>query len=228
MIDVLAPLGLVLLAVLVAAVVVSARRQRSATRELFRRFAEETDRRYLPTDDGTAQSLGDGFEGFGSFSSPSLGPRPPAPVVVGRTRSGIVCHFTHGVRRTQGDARQWTVCVIAAGESLSPQPMVVRPREIPDVSRVGADPVVTWPDDVAFDGAFEVRSADPEAARRYLRPDVRDVLVGGAGDMPFPVEVQIRDRRVAVAPAERNADVDTVGDLGALEALAAKLVEASG
>lgn len=226
MIDVLAPLGLVALALLLVAFARAARKQRRERTAVFRELATRHGWRCLEVDDGRAQSLSEGFDNFARFSSPSLGDTPPKPVVAGPVDEGRACVFLHATRRHEGDARQWWVCLVEALEPLGPH-LRILPRGVTRVHELGRDPVVSF-DDEAFSRAFEVRSPDAEAARACLGPDARERLLAGTERLPFPVEVQIRDRRVAAYPARRNDSVESVQDLEALLALSRELAGTAG
>lgn len=214
MIDVLAPLGLVGLALFVVVFVWAARKQRRERAAVFRELATRHGWRYLEVDDGTAQRLAEGFDDFARFSSPSLGDTPPKPVVAGRVDEGRVCVFLHATRRHEGDARQWWICLVEARRALGP-PLRVRPRGVRSVRELGRDPEVEF-EDTEFADIFEVRSEDVEDARTRLGPGARGLLVEGAERLPVPLEVQVRDRRIAAYPARRN---DTVEDVATLEGL---------
>lgn len=128
MIDVLAPLGLLGLVLLVVAFVVAARKQQRERARPFQELAERREWRYLPQDDGTARSLAEGFEGFARFRYASGAPRLPSSVVSGEAGRRRICLFLQGTRTTEGDARQWTVCIVSAGSDLArPE----RPRHRP-------------------------------------------------------------------------------------------------
>lgn len=227
MIDVIAPLALVAMALGVVALVVAARRQRAARRGVFQELATTAGRRYLETDDGTAQAAAEGFEGFGRFASPSLGAKPPEAVVVGGVDEGTIHHFLHGTRDVEGQAREWTVCLVEAPRDLcGGTSLRIVPTELSRVGRAGGPPVVSFAEDAAFAEGFEVRSPDPESARACLDPRVRQLLTSRGLRRPLPVEVQVRDRRLAVYLAGRNDEARGVEDLQALEDLARSLVAA--
>lgn len=231
MIDVLAPLALLAMVAGVVAFVVTARRQRAARRAIFRDLADATGRRYLEVDDGTAERLARGFQGFGIFDSPSLGPKPPEAVVAGAVQEGTVCHFLHGTRELEGQAREWTVCIVDAREPLCRGAALrIRPRAVNTVHEVGGDPEVQLPEDPDFSDRFSVTSSDPSAARSCLGSSARSLLSsadrGTTGPRSLPVEVQLRDQRLAVYLARRDDEARSVDDLRALESLARDLAAA--
>lgn len=228
MIDVLAPLALLALAAGVVFFVLAARRQRAARRALFRDLADATDRRYLKGDDGTAERLAEGFQGFGVFHSPSLGATVPEAVVVGQVAEGTICHFLHGTRELDGQAREWTVCLVEAPEPLCGGAAVrIRPREVATVREIGGTAQVSFADDREFDEGFAVTSSDPSATRACLGTEMRSLLASGnrpgARPAPLAVEVQIRDRRLAVYLARRDDEARNVDNLRTLEDLARRL-----
>lgn len=215
MVDLLAPLALVGLAAFVVVFVRTARKQRRERARLFRELASAHGWRFLETDDGTARALSEGFGEFARFRSASLGERPPMSVVLGEVEEGRVCVFSHATRRDQGDARQWTVCLIEAPTRPAP-PMTIRPRSVARAHELGGDPHVPT-GDPRFDEALEVRSPEPDAARGRLGPAVRNALLHSRSRrIPFPVGAQTRGRRLAVYPAGRNEGPETVDQLEAL------------
>jgi hypothetical protein len=214
MIDILAPLGLVGFVGLVVALVLAARKQKRERARLFEALAERHGWRYLSVDDGTVQALADGFQGFDQFRYPSGAPRPPSSVVLGHAEEDRVCLFVHATQRTEGDARLWMVCLLEAPTTLGP-PMRIHPRSVREPRQVGADPLVTT-GDRRFDDALEVYCAQPEETRAVLGAGAREVLLGSSGRLSFPVEVQVRDRRLAAYPASRNDEVGSTAELEAL------------
>ncbi len=231
MIDVLAPLGLLLLVGFVVAFVLTARKQRAARGRIFQQLAERAGGgwRYLPSDDGTAEALSQGFDDFAQFSSPSLGKLTPENVVVGDAEEGRICAFLHGTRRREGDARQWFVCVVEAAEPLCDAALIrTRRTEARRVREVGIAPPVPFEEDRAFHREFVVRARDAARARACLGPAARRFLLSRAGSLPFVPEAQIRHRRLAVYLAERNAELESVEDLSALVSFARGLVRAAG
>ena len=82
-IDVIAPLGLLLILAILGVIVWAARRQRQIRRGLLADYAETRALTYLAEDDGRVETAAQGFEGFARFRSASLGRVKPAPVVEG-------------------------------------------------------------------------------------------------------------------------------------------------
>lgn len=214
MIDVLAPLALLALGAGVVLFVWTARKQRRQRTRVFADLAAERGWRHLESDDGTAQRLSEGFDRFARFHSPSLGETIPAPVVLGSVDEGRVCLFLHATRDHEGDARQWTVCLVEARDRLGPD-LEIRPLAVPRPQRVGVDPVVSF-GDARFEERFEVRSAAPDAARDRLDATVRELLLTASERLPHPVELQVRERRLAAYLAGRNDEVESADQLGEL------------
>jgi hypothetical protein len=217
MIDVLAPLGLLLLVGFVVAFVLAARKQQQARGRIFQELAADAGWRHLAADDGTAEALAQGFDGFARFSSPSLGKLTPKNVVLGDVDEGRLCAFVHGTREQEDQARQWFVCVIEAAKPLCGAVLVrSRRTEARRVREVGVAPEVSFDEDPDFHRRFLVRARDAAGARRCLGSEARRFLLAGAGRLPFVPEAQIRGRRLAVYLAERNAEPESVEDLSAL------------
>lgn len=215
MIDILAPLGLLAMAGLVVAFVVTARRQRAGRRALFRRLAAAEGWDHLEDDDGLVESMARDFAGFGRFRSSSAGKLAPEAVVVGDVDEGRICCFLHGVVRYEGQGRLWTVCLIEAGRPLG-GPLRIRPRSVRFVREVGGHPRVRFHDDPTFEERFQVTAPDPDAARGCLDSRVRSFLSSEHPGLPFPVAIQVRGRRAAAYLARRNARAERVSELQAL------------
>lgn len=223
--DPLVPLALLAMVLFVVLVVWAARKQRAERARHFQDLAGGHGWRYLDVDDGSAQALSEGFSDFARFRSSSRGDNPPTSVVLGSIDEGRVCLFSHFISKGEGDARLWTLCLIEAPETLGP-PLRVSPKSVRRVAVWGDDPeVVTG--DRPFDEAFEVRSPDTEEARAVLGARFRRVLLESrTRRLPFPVEIQIRDRRLALHPAKRNDAPGTTVELEAMLELGKELVAA--
>ncbi|HZD05906.1 MAG TPA: hypothetical protein VE173_13350 [Longimicrobiales bacterium] len=224
MIDVLAPLGLLAMAGFVVLLVVTARRQQASRRELFRQLAAAEGWEYLERGRDVVEPLARDFAGFGRFRSSSVGELSPEATVVGRTGQGRVLCFLHGTREYEGQGRQWTVCLVEARKPLC-GPLRIQPRNVRRIREVGGDPSVSF-DDSGFEAGFAVTAPDPGSARRCIGPGVRRFLLSEHPKLPFPVDVQIRDRRVAAYLARRNAIATNVSGLQALVRFTTGLVAA--
>lgn len=200
----------------------TARKQRSERADLFRTLARKRGWRFLDTDDGTAERLSEGFRDFAVFHSASLGDKKPEGVVLGDVPEGRVCLFVHGTREWEGNARLWTTCLLACREQVGPRARI-RPRGVTRVRDLGDDPVVPFEDE-RFDQRFEVRSVDPEQIRELLDARARTSIVDHADELPFDVEIQVLEDRVAVYPGRRNHQADSVDELERLLALARSVV----
>jgi hypothetical protein len=217
MIDILAPLGLLAMLAIVAVVIIAARRQRATQQDIYKAFADHAGFSYREIDDGTAETLSQGFEDFARFSSPSLGPKPAANVVTADLKDGRLCLFTHGTREVEGEAREWFVCLTERqGTPCADAVIRCLPRNVRRVAVVGGPPAVPFADDPTFDTHFEVRSNDADSARRCLTSRAREFLVTQANDLPFMPEVQLLERRIAAYPAGRNESIDSGKKLSAL------------
>lgn len=224
MIDVLAPLALVFMVLLVVVAGMTARKQRTERTDLFRTLARKRGWRFLETDDGTAERLARGFRDFAVFRSPSLGEKKPESVVLGDVVEGRVCLFVHGTRAYEGDARLWTICVLATQQPLG-APATIRPPEQRRVRDLGDEPVVPIGDQ-RFARRFEVRSSAPEQLQRVLDEPTRRSMLEQAEALPFPVEMQILEDRVAVYPARRNDQASSPEELDRMVMLARSVARA--
>lgn len=216
MIDILAPLALLLMGLFVVLIGVTARKQRRERADVFRALARRHGWRFLETDDGTAERLAEGFRDFAVFHSASLGEHKPESVVLGDVPEGNICLFVHGTREWEGNARLWTICLLACSKHVGPTARI-RPREVRHVREINDDPVVTFGGG-RFDQLFEVRSPRPEQLRSALDEGTRKSIVDQAEALPFTVEIQILGDRVAVYPGRRN---DQAGDVEELERMVA-------
>lgn len=214
MIEVFAPLGLVGFALLIWAFVRTARQQNRERLDRFIALADERGWRFVGDDDGTAMALSKGFSGFASFKGLSGEPNNPYNVVVGDADDLRICLFNHGTRVDRGDARLWFVCLIESPERLGP-PFQLRSRSVRRSVALGGDPVVALSDS-RFEEEFEVRSPAPTETRAWLDPRIRDYISTQTRTLPFPIDAQNREFRIAVYPAERNVRIESVEDLQAL------------
>lgn len=209
--DVLAVIALLAIAGLVAAVVVAARRQRAARRDLFRRLAAGHGWTYLEDDAGLLESLAHDFEGFGRFRSSSAGKLVPEAVVLGDVDEGRIGCFLHGTPGYEGSGRQWWGCLVETGQHLCGA-LRIRPRPIARGWQAKEDERVEF-QDPTFEQRFEVAAPDRDAARACLGSSVRAFLSSEQPGLPFPVAIQLRGRRVAAYLAGRNDEAETVADL---------------
>lgn len=208
MIDILAPVGLILLAAFLVVVVVSARKQKRSIGDIYREFARRSGYSYRDEDDGTAQQLATGFDEFARFKSPSQGTTRPEHVVTGKAAEGVFCAFSHATREYEGNARDWDVCIIETKDRLCVSgPIKCTPRRRFMGREMNGLPEVPFEHDSAFSQKFMVCAAGASAARACLDEHVRNFLVLEAGNLPFAPEIQMLDKRLAVYPAGRNEDV---------------------
>lgn len=219
-IDILAPLGLVGIVLMGVALVMAGRKQKRERGRLFEALAATHGWRYLAIDDGTAQSLAKGFQGFDRFLYPSRAPRLPSSVVVGHVDEGKICLFVHTTETTY--LRSWYVCVVEASADFKLSARI-HPRSVREPHQRLADPVVGTADP-RFDDTFEIRCQAPQELLTLMDARVREVLLDGSGRLPFPVEVQLHENRVAVYLAGRNDDVSSTAELEELVAFTRALV----
>lgn len=227
MIDILAPLALLAMIGLVVAIFLAARKQRQARGAIFESLAASSRLRYLSSDDGTAEAMAEGFEGFGRFYSPSAGKLEPKDVVMGELPEGRMCAFTHRTREVEGEGRQWCICIIDTNRQLC-ESALIRPRRSKwaTTREVGVDPEVSFTEDPSFSEQFFVRSKHSQEVKECLNPTARELLVTTSSQLPFGPEVQIRQQRLAVYPTERNVDLESEETLSRLVELTRKLSRA--
>ena len=208
MIDVLAPLGLLLFVGFVVAFVLAARKQRQARGKIFQELAADAGWRHLAVDDGTAEALAQGFDDFARFSSPSLGKLTPKNVVLGDVDEGRLCAFVHGTREHEDQARQWFVCLIEAPRPLCDAALVrTRGAEARRVRELGVAPEVSFAEDRAFHREFLVRARD--GSPRTVEPlEIREEhRIRPAGDLERNVlrvaALEVEPRQIDLATLHR-------------------------
>lgn len=219
------PLLVAALVGLVVLIVVTGRRRRAAMQDHFAEAARVMKLSYLAQDDGTAQSLAQGFDPdeFARFTSPSLGAVPPTNVVHGKVSEGYACLFSHHTRRTEGDARQWFIAIVDTGLPPRDQKLIkCRSRKVRRVEEIGGMAEVDIPGDPDFAAAFLTQAMDEASARNRLDADTRRVILDAISSLGYPVDVQIAGNRIAVYPAHRNYDPESSQELAALLVAARK------
>lgn len=198
------------------AFIYEARRQRFAETKIYRQYAVSKGRRFAETDDGTARDMADGLEAVGVFQSPSLGRVIPQNVVTGKVPEGNLCQFKHSLRRQAGESYPFHVCIIQTVETAE-YPIVLRfvrgqkhlqnpfyrGKKVPLADHFESQ-LVAYASDRADTVANDVET-------RWA------ALIREAESLPWRVDLQVRDRRVAVYSVERNIDKITPEALERLE-----------
>jgi hypothetical protein len=216
---IIGPLLVVALIGLVILIVVSARRQRAAGRGHFVEAARAANLAYLEEDDGTAESLAQGFDPdeFARFSSPSLGPVRPQNVVHGSVAEGQACLFSHSTRHSEGDAREWFLAIVDTAITLNSRGLVkCRSRDLRRVTEIGGLPEVEIPDDPDFNVAFRTQAEDVGSARQCLVDRARREILDALLPLGYPLDLQIVGSCVALYPADRNYSPESAQDLNDL------------
>ena len=222
--DVLIPAGLlVFISIFAYAIVASARKQRKLKREIYRDFAESEGLHYQATDDGRARRFARDLDGIGRFRSPSLGDVIPQDVVSGKIDGKDVILFRHQTRFYEGYAREWFVAGLTISSAIAGRCSVqfLNGTATKD-SMYLEDPVIKEKDAGPF--RLVVRSPNQVPARRVLNERVLERLASLAHDLPFRPEIQVRGNRLAVYPAGRNANVNSVEGLSKLLEYAQQVV----
>ena len=217
--QILGPLLVIALIAVAVFIVTAARRQRAKLRRLFRRTARTLDLHYLERDDGTAEAMATPFDraGFACFASPSLGRVVPENVVHGAVPEGHACLFTHYTRRTEGDARQWTVAIVEVrGKKKAHGLITLRNKTVVHVAEVGGMAEVDVSADPDFALFFEVRAEKKAEARACLDDPFRKEILDTTARLHFPVDLEIADGHIALYAAERNFTPERVRDLSEL------------
>ena len=218
--DLLAPIGLGLFIMLfVIALVRTARQQRQAQTWKFSDFAAMAGFQFHEMDPGIAEKLAEGFRGFGTFHSPSLGRVQPMNVVTGGVDEGELCVFVHSTRVYEGYEREWFVCILRTENHLCSAASIERRRgRLREVTELGGDPIVSFRQDLRFERMFVVVGQDADRLRLLLASPVRELLLERTPRLPFVPGIQLRGDRVAVYLADRNADLADVDEVGQLVA----------
>ncbi len=214
--DVLIPVGLLLfISIFTYAIVAGARKQRKLKCDVYRDFAEREGLHYQATDDGKAQRFARDLDGIGRFRSPSLGDVIPQDVVSGTLDGMDVILFRHQTRFYEGYAQEWFVAGLTISSAIAGRCSVqfLNGTATKD-SMYLEDPIIKEKDAGTF--RLVVRSRIQVSASQVLNERVLEHLASLAHDLPFRPEIQLRGNRLAVYPAGRNANVDSVEGLSKL------------
>jgi hypothetical protein len=208
----LIPIGAaVLIAAFVAALILTARSQRAAKGMAFREFAAEAGYAYLPEDDGQAEVLSEGFQGFAQFDSPALGHVAPRDVIRAQHSEGHVVAFHHGTRVCENQGREWFVCNVRLAGNVGTSLAIV-PLGGPAVPRWPGFNRLELPEEPRLSRAFEVW-VESDDGRQVLKRTVCEYIASCVETLAFRPEVQIREDRVSAYPANPNYDVTTKEEL---------------
>lgn len=205
--DILIPLGLLTFILLFGYVIVhTARQQQRAKETLFSGFASQNNLCYDKTDVGSARAFATGFDGVGTFYSPSLGDVIPEHVVTGSWQGKPAMLFLHSTRFSEGGAREWYVAGITSVDQLTSRcTLQIGKKPVDKQSVYLTLPVVkrysSGPTEVL------VRLSDPTSAGFFLDERFLDALISLAEKLPYSIELQIVDSRLALYPADRNQDL---------------------
>ena len=211
--DVLIPLGLLLFIGFFAfAIIHTARKQQKAKAKVYRDFAESNGVHYREQDDGRAQEFARSFDGIGQFRSPSLGEVIPKDVVDGTIDGTEIILFRHSIRLSEGFAREWFVAGVTCHEHIAKRCAVQFCNGLADNSTAYLEGSVVKEQKA---GPFNllVRAATPSCAGKMVNEDVLKRLANHAEELSFRPEIQVRENRLAVYLADRNATIDDVETL---------------
>lgn len=214
--DVLIPVGLlVVIGVIAFAIITGARKQRKLKRDVFRDFAESEKLRYEATDDGKAQRFARDLDGIGQFKSPSLGDVIPQDVVSGNLDGMDVTLFRHQTRFYEGYAQEWFVAGLSAGADIAERCSIqfLTGRASKD-SMYLKDPIIMEKDVGSF--SLILRSPNRVSTGQLLNERILKQVASHADGLPFRPEIQVRGNRLAVYPAGRNAEIDSVEGISRL------------
>jgi hypothetical protein len=214
--DVLIPVGLIIfMGFFVYVVIHTSRKQRKAKAGVFRDFAEKNGLRYQEEDDGRAQRFAKDFDGIGQFKSSSLGKIIPKDVVDGTMNGSEVILFRHMIRFSEGWAREWFVAGLTCTDPLAERCSVQFCKgRLDKRSMYLQDPIVKERKIGAFN--LVVRAASRSYASKIVDDGFLKQIAGLAGNLSFRPEIQIRGKRIAAYPADRNVSVEDVETLGKL------------
>ncbi len=222
--DILIPIGiLAIIGILIYVIVVVGRRQRAATRAVFRAFAERAGLEYVMTDAAAAREFARDMDGIGQFVSPSLGTLVPEDVVSGVFEGRPVVAFRHMTRFAEDETREWFVAGVEAPVTIAVRSAVQfqKPRSSVRTSYL-KDPIAKEAERAGLH--LVVRAPTPDDAGPLMQDDLLDALAERASSLPFRPEIQIRGNRLAAYPASRNASLDGVDQLAALMQFALEAV----
>ncbi|MEL4305242.1 hypothetical protein [Methanococcoides sp. LMO-2] len=212
------PLTIIIVAVIIIfpiLLVKEAKKQKKTSIPLFENYAKSHNWTYMQEDDGTVQNLAKDLQGIGRFNSPSLGKIAPENVIIGSVPKGRIHYFQHHVRISEGNAIHLNVCLLQLKNTIC-DALIVRFKK--ESSRL-TNELYTMPE-LELDQNW---SKDVVIYGNYT--DINEVLdditltkiVEKANELPWRIDLQIKNNLVAVYIAERNASVENESDLSALK-----------
>jgi hypothetical protein len=211
--DVLITAGVLsFIALFIYAVVKEGRKQKRQQSSFFKKLADRRGWKLIKEDDGTVQRLAQDFEGIGIFSSPSLGKMIPRNVVLGKTKVGRCCLFEHLTRIYEGNAMNWTVCLVEAKDDLGGSFVIQsggKAGTITDNFYAGQKNSIE--DDWAK--GFRLYGSGEASKQNILPMRTLQKIIREMANLPWRVDMQVRKNRLAVYPSSRNFGLQTVEDL---------------
>jgi len=218
--DVLVPLGVLLvMGVIVAALLRIAPRHDREMANAFEEFSIRHGLRYMAEDDGRVRDFVRDFDSIGYFESPSLGRVSAADVVSGTLDGVRILLFRHAASESEDEPGAWFVAGVEAREPVASRGSVQFCRQGADSdTRYLRDPVLKREEIGLFD--VVVRAADASSAGELLDQQLLRQLAERAEELSLHPEIQVRDRRVVVYPANPGTARNEVQTLDRLLALA--------
>lgn len=211
--DILIPLGsLSFLCFFVFVFIRTARKQRDAKACIFENFATRFKLFYLKKDDGKVQKFASDFDGIGRFKSPSLGKILPKDVVFGNLNELQIFVFRHGIRFSEGWAREWVVAGVKRQNPLAKRCSIQFCKQRSDKDTMYLqDPIVKEFETSSF--LMVVRAPNLSSAGIMSNDDTLKWLAKVAGEIPFRPEIQVRENRIVTYLADRNEVIENVENL---------------
>jgi len=211
--DVLVPLGVLVVmgAIVVALLRIAPRHEREMT-NAFEEFSIRHGLRYLAEDDGRVRAFAQDFDDIGYFDSASLGRVIAADVVSGTLDGLRILLFRHAGSDSVRERGAWFVAGVEAKEPVASRCSVQFCRKGTDSDTTSLrDPILKREEIGLFN--VVVRAADASSAGDLLDEQLLTRLAERAEELSLHPEIQVRDRRVVVYPANpetvRN-DVETL------------------
>lgn len=193
-------LGLIVLGLLVVGMIVREGRRLMGSRAgVFRNFARRRAWKYRVEDDGRAQEALEGLGALGPGSADSLGMTRPQNVIEGTVEEGDVLIFTFA-RRIDDENIPLQVALIETDYAFPDHVIMRFGRDRAD----GTDPAEPLYANRRFTQSSGVATSLSDDEPELLTSAVRRRLTNVVSEVPWPVDLQVLEDRVAVYTTDRS------------------------
>jgi len=188
------------------------KKQKQAASLLFKEFADSHGWKYEEKDSGIIQRLAKDFQGIGIFSSPSLGKITPKTLMLGSIPEGQIYFFQHSVRVYQGYAFKFYVFLLQPKKPVH-ESVIIRfkkgKKKLSNTFYTDSEIIVDkkWSKDILVYGNNQ------NSINRFFETINLLKLIKIANELPWRVDLQIKNNCYAIYLAERNADLENNEDI---------------